>query len=245
MITAKFGTKNFEVSNKKIYTPNGVSISEELNIEETEVSGKKPTIGVKGIKLKTISFDLKLDSRFVDVDTEMSFWEKTLKAKTSQTFKLGNVSFGKFFLVKYDVKNITLSKSGEYTSALISLSFTEDGKATNSANSTTKKATTVKASASSSATTIKKGTTIKPKKNVRWYKTAEQALKKKGTSGLAYQKNMVVTYTYSKSGKIVCVNPQGLGWLKIEDVTFVSAPKAGTATSKTNIISSTKAHYTK
>lgn len=227
MITAKFGDKSFEVSPKKIYTPNGVSLSEELDLEETEVSGKKPTQKVKGIKPQDLSFDLKLDSRFVDVDVELRWWKNTLLSKTSQMFYLGSYKIGKFYFTKYDIKNITQNKDGIFTSALVSLSFAEDGKYANSNKinfESTKKAAAVKSSAGSnkSATTkVRKGSTIKPKSGVRWYYTADGALKKSGKSGKAYQKNMTVTYTYSKSGKIVCVNPQGLGWLKVEDVTVV------------------------
>lgn len=224
MITAKFGSKKFEVSSKKIYTPDGVSISEELNLEETEKSGKKPTVSVKGIKLQSLSFELKLDSRFVDVDTELRWWKNTLLAKKSQLFYLGSYTIGKFFLSKYDVKNTTINKNGIFTSAVLSLSFTEDGAYANSNKinfETTKKATAVKASNKTTTTKIRKGSTIKPKSGVRWYYTAEGAIKKTGKSGKAYQKNMTVTYTYSKNGKIVCVNPSGLGWLKVEDVTVV------------------------
>lgn len=225
MQTAKFGDKKFEVSPSKILTPNGVSISEELDLEETEVSGKKPTVKVKGIKPQGLSFDLKLDSRFVNVDTELRWWKNTLLAKKSQLFYLGSYKIGKFLLAKYEVKNTTINKEGVFTSALISLSFTEDGKYANSNKinfESTKKAAAVKASSSASASTkIRKGSTIKPKSNVRWYYSAEGAIKKSGKSGKAYNKNMKVTHTYSKSGKIVCVNPQGLGWLKVEDVTVV------------------------
>lgn len=224
MIPAKFGSKKFEVSTKKIYTPNGTSLSEELNIEETEMSGKKPTVSIKSIKLKGLSFELKLDSRFVDVYSEISFWENTLKEKTSQFFVLGKYTIGKFFLTKYDIKNLTINKNGEYTGALISLSFTEDGKYANdpkTTTTTTKKAATVKNSTKTATVKVRKGSTIKPKSGVRWYYTADGAIKKSGKSGKAYQKNMKVTHTYSKSGKIVCVNPEGLGWLKVEDMTVV------------------------
>lgn len=224
MVPAKFGSKKFEVSTKKIYTPNGTALSEELNFEETEVSGKKPTVNIKGIKLKALSFDLKLDSRFVTVQSELSFWENTLLSKTSQFFVLGKYTLGKFFLTKYDIKDYTINKNGEYTGAVISLTFTEDGKYANTpktTTTTTKKASTVKNSTKTTAVKVRKGSTIKPKSGVRWYYTADGAIKKTGKSGKAYQKNMKVTHTYSKSGKIVCVNPGGLGWLKVEDVTVV------------------------
>ena len=226
MIIATFGNKYFEVSSKKIYTPNGLSLSEEIEIEETAVSGKKPTVKVKGIKLKTMTFELKLDSRFVDVEKELTDWENILKAKGTRRFNLGNRNLGQYYLSKIEQKEYVLNKNKAFASATISLTFIEDGDSANksatTSKSTTKKATTVKSSASTASKKIAKGSTIKPKSGVRWYYTAEGALKKTGKSGKAYQKNMKVTYTYSKNGKIVCVNPQGLGWLKVEDVTLVS-----------------------
>lgn len=224
MIPAKFGSKSFEVSAKKIYTPDGVSIAEELDIEETAVSGKKPTVKVKGVKLQSLSFELKLDTRFVDVVAELRFWKNALLGKTSQMFTLGKYTVGKFFLTKYEDTEIVINKDGEYVSARITLTFTEDGKYANSKKTvfaSPEKASAVKTSAKTAISTIKKGTIIKPRSGARWYYTAEGALKKSGKSGKAYQKNLTVTYTYSKNGKIVCVNPQGLGWLKVEDVTLV------------------------
>ena len=227
MITAKFGSKRFEVNSKKIYTPSGLTISEELNIEETEVSGKKPKTNIKGIKLQGLNFDLKLDAQFVDVVAELRAWKRFLLDKKSYLFVLGKYEVGQFFLTKYDIKNTTMNKNGVFTGALISLSFTEDGAY---ANSKTKNFTIPqKASAVKSSVTtpvvktivLQKGTIIRPKSGVRWYYTAEGALKKSGKSGKAYQKDMAVTYIYKKNGKIVCVNPQGLGWLKVEDVTLV------------------------
>lgn len=237
MITAKFGSKSFEVSPKKIYTPNGLSLSEELNYEEIEVSGKKPTITVKGFKLIPLTFEVKLDSRFVDIEKEMAEWKSLLRKKTSKNFNYGGTLLGYFYLTKYEVKETTINSSGKYTQAKISLSFIEDGEYYNGTKKVTTlktgtgtsvtptgtaKSSTVKSSGSSSSKAkVRKGSTIKPKKNTRWYYTAEGAIKKTGKSGTAYQKNMTVTYTYSKNGKIVCVNPQSLGWLKVEDISVI------------------------
>ena len=232
MITATFGSKQFEVSQSKIYTPNGVSISEELTLEETEVSGKKPTISVKGIKLRSLSFELKLDARFVNVHKEITYWETTLKEKKSRMFTLGAYSLGQYYLTKTDIKDIILVETGGYASATLSLSFTEDGAVTSSNKSSTssnksvttnKKAAAVKQQAilGAAVATVRKGSTIIPKNGTRWYYTADLALKKTGKSGKAYRKQMIVTYVYEKNKKIVCVNPQGLGWLKVEDVTVV------------------------
>ena len=221
MITAKFGSKKFEVSNKVIYTPNGISFSEELDIEETAVSGKKPTLNVKGIKLQPLDFDVKLDSRFVDVLAEIRYWKNTLLGKKSQEFSLGNHTVGKFLLTKVNTKNISINKNGVYTSATITLSFIEDANVVK-ATTTTAKAGAVTNSASSANSSIKVGTIVKPKSGTRWYQTAKQALKKSGTSGRAYQQELRVSYVFSQNGKVVCVNPQGLGWLKVEDVIIVN-----------------------
>lgn len=226
MITAKFGSKSFEVSPKKIYTPDGLSLSEELEMEETEVNGFKPKQKVKAMKLQQLSFDLKLDSRFVDVNSEIWDWKKILESKTSRNFSLGSNVIGIFFLIKYELKETRINRNGSYTGATLSLSFVEDGNFANwlknpSGSDYNSKAADVKDSAETDTPKVRKGSTIKPKSGVRWYSTADGALKKSGTSGKAYNKNMKVTHTYSKDGKIVCVNPEGLGWLKVEDVTIV------------------------
>lgn len=226
MVSAKFGSKSFEVSNKKIYTPNGISISEELDIEETAVSGKKPTVTVKGIKLQSMSFEVKLDARFVDVTTEITFWKNTLKSKKSQIFKLGNRSVGKFFLTKVEEKEIHINKSGVFTSALLSLSFTEDGKYVNDLN---KPKTTPGGTVAQS---IKVGSLVKPKSGARWYYTAEGAIKKTGKSAKAFQKTMIVSHIYKKNGVVVCCNTQTLGWLKVEDVTLISATSGSSDATK-------------
>lgn len=224
MITAQFGNHKFVVSSNQIHTPNGVTFSEESNIEETEVAGSKPTITKKGYKAMQLSFDIKLDFRFVDIDFELNYWKSTLKRADPALFKLGFRSIGYFRLTKYDVKDIVLGKSGIYLSATISLSFIEDEQyiKKKEAEAAKKKAAATKASTQKTtvSASIKVGSKIKPKSGVRWYYTAEGALKKTGKSGKAYNKTMAVTYIYKKNGKIVCVNPLGLGWLKVEDVTL-------------------------
>lgn len=226
MITVKYGSKSFEVKSNKIYTPDGITISESLSTEEVEVSGKKPTLKIKGIGLQTISMSVMLDSRFVNVETELRYWKNILLGKKSEILMIGSYQIGKMFLTSYKTSDIVLGRTGGYSKAVLELSFTEDGSYANKNKinfSVPKKVTTVKKSATTTTATkkVRKGSTIKPKSGVRWYSTAEGAIKKSGTSGKAYQQNLVVTYTYSKNGKIVCVNPNGLGWLKVEDVNVV------------------------
>lgn len=226
MITARFGSKQFKVESKTIYTPDNISVGESIELEETEVKGKKPKTSVKGIKLQSLSFEVKLDSRFVTVETELRYWKNILLGKKSDFFYLGNYKVGKFYLTQYDITSFTLTKNGAYRTATLSLTFTEDGTYANSKKinfESPQKAAEVKKSATTTtkAKTIKVGTTVKPKKNTRWYYTAAGAINKTGKSGKAYNKAMKVAYVHKVGGVVKAINPQGLGWMRLEDVDIV------------------------
>lgn len=224
MITAKYGSKQFKVASNTLYTPKDVQINESIELEETEVKGKKPKTTVKGIKLQTLSFELKLDARFVTVETELRFWKNKLLGKSSDFFYLGNFKVGRFYVTDYSIKDFTLNSKGDYRAATLSLSFTEDGTYANSnkinfeATGTTKSNAVKKSAATTSKKTIKVGTTVKPKSGTRWYYTAVGAINRTGKSGKAYNKNLKVSYIY-QNGK--AINPQGLGWMRPEDVDIV------------------------
>ena len=182
MITAKYGTKQFSVSKKKIYTPDGISIGESLEVEETEVSGKKPTTKVKGIKLQEVRFDVKLDNRFVDVITEIRWWKSALHSKKSKYLTIGSYRIGAFYLTDYNVTNIVMNKNGKYTKADLSLTFKEDGyfalnKTINFQNSGTKIGTI-----SSIAIKYRVGSKVKIKSGTRRYNSAYSAIDKRGKS---------------------------------------------------------------
>ena len=127
MITASFGSKKFNVSSSKIYTPDGTAISEEIEFDEKEVKGKKPEQTFKSIKLQSMSFDIKLDARFVTIETELRWWKNKLLAHSSDIFILGGCKIGKFYLQKYDLKDVVINKKGIYVKATLSLTFVEDG----------------------------------------------------------------------------------------------------------------------
>ena len=65
---------------------------------------------------------------------------------------------------------------------------------------------------------IKVGTNVKPKSGTRWYYTAEGAINKTGKSGKAQNTALTVSHVY-QNGK--AINPQGLGWMRPEDVDIV------------------------
>lgn len=252
MLTGHYGLKKmFEVASDKIYTPKGTAFTEEMNFDETEVSKRKGNVNFKGVKLSTVSFELKLDSRFVDVEKEISFWQTQMLSKKSELLYIGVHKFPYCFVTKCELKDFVLNSASKLVSAVLSLSFTEDGETTRwfedaparekaAAEAAKKKAEEEKQAAKKQAATvtaqankntietkkIKKGSTIIiPKNNARWYDTALNAVKKTGTSGKAYHKEMKVTHTalvlakkYNIPKDTYCVNPQGLGWLVINDI---------------------------
>lgn len=228
MVSAKFGSKEFKVTEKTIYTPSDTTIGESIDIEETERSEKKPSTAVKGIKLQTLSFSVLLDARFVTIDTELRWWKSTLLAKQSKDFYLGNYKIGRFYLVQYGLSEINMNKQGEYTKAKLTLSFTEDGTYAGSNNINFEKvvvpnssADSVKDSVSSSTTAkdFRIGSVVKPKSGTRWYITAEGAIRKKGTSGKAWEQNFNVTITYKSP--IEAIHLGSSGWMRPEDVTLI------------------------
>lgn len=127
MAIATFGSKMFSVSRNKIYTPDDISFSQELDIETQAVEGKKPATYIKGIGLIPLSFKLRLDARFVIVSNEIDWWNKTLVAKVPQVFTLGGktISKNKFLLKSVEVDNLIVGKGGAYLKADLNLQFEE------------------------------------------------------------------------------------------------------------------------
>ena len=71
-MSASFGSKTFEVSTDKIYTPSDISLSESLSYEEQERAGDKPAIYIKALGALSQTLTVKLDARWVDVQQEGS-----------------------------------------------------------------------------------------------------------------------------------------------------------------------------
>ena len=220
MITAKFGSKSFEVSANKIYTPDGIPISESLSTEEVEVSGKKPTLNIKGIGLLSISFDVSLNSIFLDVESELDYWTTTLRNKTSQVLSIGKRTLGYFFLTDCSHSDVVLAKDGSYIKAKLSLSFKEDStkKVVTQTPTPPKTQTVTQSPTTTVSKSITVGTTVKPKANTRWYYTAEGAINRTGTSGVAYQQNIQVSHVYN-NGQAIALGVYG--WMIPSDVTVV------------------------
>lgn len=229
MVTAKFGSKQFKVTPKMIYTPSDFATSESIDIEETERSGKKPSVKVKGIKLQTASFAVLLDARFVNVASEIQWWKNTLRAKSPKDLYLGNYKIGKFYLTQYDISDIQINKSGVYTKAKLSLSFTEYTVGGGDSSNANASASSVMASASNSKK-IEVGTLVKLKKGTYLYPDIWSAQKKLTSGALSANEYLDRTYkvTYVGSGSvkgvigIIDARSNGTTWkmVRAEDVTL-------------------------
>ena len=124
---ASFGSKTFEVSTNKIYTPSDISLSESLSYEEQERSGDKPAIYVKALGALSQTLTVKLDARWVDVQQEFTWWLVKMRTAVPETLMLGNRAWGagKALLTKVDLSGVVIAGDGSYRSGVLSLSFIE------------------------------------------------------------------------------------------------------------------------
>lgn len=91
---ASFGDKQFEVSDNKILTPSNITFSESLNVEEQDRAGDKPAIYVKSLGSLSMSLDVKLDARWVDVQQEIVYWLVKMRAAAPEILTIGTRSWG-------------------------------------------------------------------------------------------------------------------------------------------------------
>ena len=122
-----FGTKTFEVSDKKIYTFSNVSFSESLSFETQERSGDKPSIYVKGLGELTQSFNVRLDARWVDVEQEIVWWIVKMRTAVPEFLTIGEHTWGtgKALLTSVSVSDLAEAGDGTYLAATLALSFIE------------------------------------------------------------------------------------------------------------------------
>lgn len=233
MITGIFGDKQFAVTGNLIYTPSDTSISESVDIEETEKSGQKPTTKIKGIKLQTVGFDILLDARFVSVITELRYWKSVLLAKSPKDFTLGEYKIGRFYLSQYSVSDIQINKKGEWIKAKLSISLTEDGNYAGSTTtnfSGTRYVTQVTTSLAAKTTKeIRVGSEVKPVSGTRVYGTAYSAVNKTGTSNKVEDDIYIIKEIYRVTsmdsptyGVFIDKSVTGCrGWMRSEDLILV------------------------
>lgn len=127
MSIGAFGDKIFEVSQNRIYTPDGLSYSESLNVEMQETEGGKPATYIKGLGAMEVSFDIQLKHPFCDVQQEIDWWLDKMRSGTPEYLTIGDKTYGtnKQLLKSVSVADKVILASGDIVSAKISLSFSE------------------------------------------------------------------------------------------------------------------------
>lgn len=155
MSIGAFGDKTFEVSQDRIYTPDGLNYSESLNVEKKETEGGKPTTYIKGLGAMEVGFDIQLKHPFCNVQQEIDWWLLKMRSKTPEYLTIGEKTFGtdKQLLKSVSVADKVILPNGKVISAKISLSFSEmpfngyaknNNSTTNTTKNTTKKTTETK-----------------------------------------------------------------------------------------------------
>lgn len=127
MSIGAFGNKVFEVSSEKIYTFDGLSVSESLNVEMQDTEGGKPATYIKGKKEMSISFTITLDVRYCDVEAEINWWLLKMRSGTPEYLTIGKKAYGtnKFLLNSVSIADYVIAPSGLYVKAKVNLNFSE------------------------------------------------------------------------------------------------------------------------
>lgn len=128
MAIASFGNQIFQVSSRKIYTLNDLTLSGDLNIEDQEVEGTKPSTYIKGINLQEASFYIDLKSSFnVNVSAEIQKWCNIRDSKNPYMLIVGGKPWcrNRMLLTSISVDNIIQAPNGIIVAAKITLNFKE------------------------------------------------------------------------------------------------------------------------
>ena len=150
---ASFAGKVFSASSKKVYTFDGLSRSGELQTEDIEVEGKKPSTHIKGPSLEQLTFTVSLSTAAgVNVEKEIDDWVRIKDAGVPYVFTLGSkpVSSNKFLLKSVSIDHKRINNKGAILAASLSLSFQEYARAGKATATATKAKASGKASASES-----------------------------------------------------------------------------------------------
>lgn len=122
-----FGNKIFEVNLNRIYTFDGLSVSESLNLEQQETDGGKPATYIKGLNEMGISFNIPLLHPYCNVESEIDWWFVKMRSKTPEYLTLGNKTYGagKCLLNSVSVADYVVAPNGLYLKAKLRLNFSE------------------------------------------------------------------------------------------------------------------------
>lgn len=222
---AKWGSKTWAVSSKKVVALEGLSFSYTQVADENTSTEEKKTTNERGTELFPLSFTTTLHSGAgVDVRAEIESW-KALVTKVNY-FYLGGKKLGpKLQLRKVSVDNVKLDDLGRMRLATLSFEFKEYDPDTTSVKVSTS-ALNVKASTSSKSQKKKTNTTVKKakKKTIKVGSYVKPTGKKYATGQTipAWVKKRSHKVSQIKGNKVLLGYPSGIcSWVYLSEVTLV------------------------
>ena len=161
---AKWGSKEWAVSSRKVVALEGLSFSYAQVADENTSTEEKKTTNERGLELSPYSFSTTLHSGAgVDVRAEIESW-KNLVTKVNDFYLGGKLLASKLQLRKVSVDVQKLDDLGRMRLAVLSFEFKEYEADTASAAKTTTSTTALNVKASTSAKSQKKTTNTAVKK---------------------------------------------------------------------------------
>ena len=222
---AKWGSKTWAVSQKKVVALEGLSFSYSQVADENTSTEEKKTTNERGTELFPLSFTTTLHSGAgVDVRAEIESWEK-LVTKVNY-FYLGGKRLGpKLQLRKVAVDNVKLDDLGRIRLATLSFEFKEYDADTTSVKVDTS-ALDVKPSTSekNQKSTKNTGVNKSPKKTIKVGDYVKPTGKKYATGQTipAWVKQRSHKVSQIKGDRVLLGHPSGINsWVYLSEVTLV------------------------
>lgn len=224
---AKWGSKTWAVSTKKVVALEGLSFSYSQVADNNTSTEEKKTTNERGTDLFPLSFTTVLHGGAgVDVRKEIESWKK-LVTKVNY-FYLGGKKLGpKLQLRKVSVSNVKIDDMGRMRLATLSFEFKEYDPDTTSVKVSTS-ALNVKASTSAKSTkktenkqvakaekkTIKVGDRVRP--------TGQRYATGQKIPGWVKERSHVVSQIKENQNKVLLGHPSGINsWVYLSEVTLV------------------------
>ena len=224
---AKWGSKTWAVSSKKVVALEGLSFSYSQVADENTSTEEKKTTNERGTELFPLSFTTTLHSGAgVDVRAEIESWEK-LVTKVNY-FYLGGKRLGpKLQLRKVAVDSVKLDDLGRIRLATLSFEFKEYDPDTTSVKVSTsalnvKASTSAKSQKKTTNTAAKKAT----KKTIKVGDYVKPTGKKYATGqtipAWVKQRSHKVSQIKTSQNKVLLGHPSGINsWVYLNEVTLV------------------------
>lgn len=221
---AKWGSKTWTVSPKKIVAPKGLSFSYAQVADNNTSTEDKKTTNERGTELFPLTFTTTLHSGAgVDIRAEIESWEK-LVTKVNYFYLNGKKLGPKLQLRKVNVDVQELDDFGRMRLAVLSFEFKEYDHDTTSVKVSTS-ALNVKASTSSKSQVVKKTTAVKKaaKKKIEVGDYVKPTGKKYATGQTipVWVKERSHKVSQIKGNKVLLGYPSGIrSWVYLDEVTL-------------------------